>query len=90
MVNAIVVEALVPETPRARVRPQSATERDYYCHRAAEEAKAANAASCGEARIAHEKLAAAYRLLCSSRQGWADPHLASEPAMFQFNPHPRD
>jgi hypothetical protein len=63
----------------------SAADRDYFRHRAAEEAEAANAASCGEARMAHEGLASAYRLLCSSRQGRAAPHLAPELAMFQFN-----
>lgn len=42
----------------------SSTERDYFCRRAAQEAEAAQAASCCEARRAHEEMAKAYWLLC--------------------------
>ena len=39
-------------------------DRDYYHRRLAQEHDAAQAASCHEARMAHEELARAYSLLC--------------------------
>ena len=68
----------------------SSTERDYYHRRAAQEAGAAQAASCTEARLAHEEMAEAYRLLCRSHKSSADRHLASELSTFLFNPKPTD
>lgn len=68
----------------------SSAERDYFHRRAAQEAEAAQAASCTEARLAHEEMAEAYRLLCRSHKSSADPHLASELSAFLFNARPTD
>jgi hypothetical protein len=73
-----------------RVEQLSPADRDYFGRRALQESKAARASSCPEARLAHEKLAEAYRLLCPLDGGHANPHLASELALFQFNPRPAD
>ena len=86
--HANIVETRRPGAPGESAEPQSQADRDYFRHRADEEAKAADAASCCEARIAHEELACAYRQLCTSRNGAADPHLASELSIFQFNLKP--
>ena len=90
MMHADIVEARGPESLGECVRQLSQADRDYFRRRAAQEAEAARAASCCEARLAHEALASAYRLLCSSRKAAADPHLASELSMFQFKPSPAD
>lgn len=66
----------------------SSTELNYYCRRAAQEAGAAQDASCTEARRAHEEMAKAYRLLCRSHRISADPHLAPELSVFLFNSKP--
>lgn len=87
MMHANIVETRRPEPLGECVRLLSQADRDYFRRRADEEAEAAIAASCCEARLAHEVLASAYRLLCSSRKGAADPHL-SPVSMFQFNPGP--
>jgi hypothetical protein len=90
MMHANIVETRGTETLGECVRQLSQGDRDYFRRRAAEEAEAANAASCCEARMAHEELASAYRLLCSSRKAAADPHLTFELRMFQFNASPAD
>jgi hypothetical protein len=41
---------------------------DYFRRRATQEAEAARAVSCCEARLAHEEMAEAYRLLCQSQK----------------------
>ena len=66
------------ETLDRSTKQLSSTEKDYLHRRAAQEAEAAQAASCTEARLAHEELAEAYRLLCRSDKNSAEPHLASE------------
>lgn len=88
MVHAVIVEARGPESLGDCVGQFSEADREYYRCRAAQEAEAARASSCCEARMAHEELAAAYRLLSSGRQGGANSQLASDLAMFQFNPKP--
>lgn len=70
------------------VKKLSSTDRDFYRRRAAQEDEAAASASCSEARLAHEELAAAYRQLCHSKGAPIDTHLASEMLMFRFNPKP--
>ena len=67
----------------------TATDRDYFRRRAAQEDEAAQASLCSEARIAHEELAAAYRQLCSP--GAPDQsHLVTDQTMFRCNPKPTD
>jgi len=86
--HANIVETRGPESLGGCAILLSRADRDYFRGRAAQEAEAAIVASCCEARLAHEELASAYRLLCSSRKGAADRHLAPELSMFQFNPRP--
>lgn len=90
MAQADIVQARGVESLGECVAQLSEADRDYYRRRAAQETEAASESSCCEARMAHEELAAAYRLLCSTGQCQADPHLASELTMFQFNPKPTD
>ena len=90
MVHAEIVEARGPEALRQCASELSQADRDYYRRRAAQEAEAARASSCCEARIAHQQLATTYRLLCAVREGPDEPQLASELAMFRFNPKPMD
>lgn len=90
MVHADIVEARGPESLGECVRQLCKADRDYYQRRAAQEAEAARASSCCEARMAHEEMAAAYRLLCSAGQGRDEPKLASDLILFQFNPKPAD
>lgn len=68
----------------------SPVDRDYYHRRAVQEAEAARRASCREARLAHEEMAQAYRLLCQPDKGNADSHLVSELSECLFNPRPTD
>jgi hypothetical protein len=63
---------------------------EYYRRRAAQEAEAARVAECCEARLVHEQMEEAYRLLCRSRSGDDNPHLASELSTFLFNPKSTD
>jgi hypothetical protein len=87
-----------PEQSRAQsakqlaecVKRLSSADRDYYRRRAVQEDEAATRAGCCEARLAHAELAAAYRQLCRSEGAQLDPRLASELAMFRFNPRPAD
>lgn len=72
------------------VKQLSSADRDYFRRRATQESEAAASASCCEARLAHEELAAGYLQLCRSNGAPADPHLASELVMFRFNPRPTD
>lgn len=88
--HANIVETLRPEAPGERAKLLSQADRDYFRRRADEEAEAAEAASCCEARLAHEELASAYRMLCSSRKAAGDPHLPSELSIFQFKPRSAD
>ena len=90
MGHADIVETGRHESLGECARRLTEADRDYFRRRAAQEAEAAYAASCCEARLAHEELASAYRLLCSSRKAAADPHLASELSMFQFSASPAD
>lgn len=46
------------------VERSGSADQDYFRQRADQEATAAQAATCCEARLAHEELAAAYRKLC--------------------------
>ena len=78
------------ETLEQCTKRLSSAESDYFHRRAAQEAEAAQAASCAEARLAHKELAEAYRLLCRSHKSSADPHLASELSAFLFNARPTD
>lgn len=84
MIHANIIEVLGPEPARSdssrerRTKHLSSTDRHYFHRRAGQEAEAARAASCSEARLAHEEMAQAYRLLCQSHKSSADPHLASE------------
>lgn len=59
---------------------RSSGDQEYFRNRASQEAEAARSAGCSEARIAHEKLASAYRKLCSSeaasRPGDADDSIS--------------
>ena len=98
MMHAMILETPAPDERKgqsekafsqclARLTP---ADRDYYRRRLAQEHDAARAASCCEARMAHEELARAYRLLSSANDKCDETHLASEPAMFQFNPKPAD
>lgn len=68
----------------------SAADRNYYRRRAIQEDEAAARAPCSEARLAHKDLAAAYWQLCRSKSDSANPHFASELAMFRFNSLPTD
>ena len=96
MMHAKILET--PDPSRAQsndelaeyVKRLSSTDRDFYRRRAVQEDEAAARASCCEARLAHEELAAAYRQLCRSKGVPVDPHLASELAMFRFNRKPAD
>lgn len=96
MMHAKILET--PEPDRARsneqfaecVKQLSSADRDFYRRRAVQEDEASARAVCCEARLAHEELAAAYRQLCRSNGASADPHRASELAMFRFNPRPVD
>jgi hypothetical protein len=88
MVHANIVETRRPEVLGECARLLSQADKDYFRRRADEEAEAADAAYCCEARMAHEELASAYRLLCSTRNGAADRHLAPELNIFQFRPEP--
>lgn len=65
--------------------PMSSTERDYFHQRAVQEERAAEAASCNEARLAHEEMAVAYRFLCRAYKRNPDPPLGSERSAFSFN-----
>ena len=96
-----MMHAKVIETPEQGREPSNnelaeclkqltSVDRDYYRLRVAQEDEAARRASCDEARLAHEELAAAYRQLCQSDGAPVDPHLASELVMFRFNPKPTD
>lgn len=67
-----------------RQKQLSSAELDYYRRRAVEEIEAARNASCREARMAHEELAAAYRMLCTSHETKRDLRFASDPKMFRF------
>jgi hypothetical protein len=82
MMHANIVKLPVPELPDQCVRQLTAADRDYFRRRAAQEADAANLSSCTEAKMAHEELEAAYRLLCSTRRDLADPRPTSELAIF--------
>lgn len=63
----------------------SPADQEHYRKRATEEAEAARAATCREARLAHEELAAAYRKLASpSEYGSEFNRLAA----FSFSPSP--
>jgi hypothetical protein len=94
--HAKILEA--PEQIRAQsgervvecVKRLSSADRDYYRRRALQEDEAATRAASCEARLAHSELAAAYRQLCRSDGAQLDPCLASELAMFRFNPRPAD
>ena len=74
MTHAVIVDPPVSHQQRdqpgeaflLRGEQLSSGDRDYFRNRAAQEAEAARSAGCGEARIAHEKLATAYWKLCSS------------------------
>ena len=98
MMHAKIIETPTPEEIQAQadqafaqcLEQLSSTDRAYYRRRAEQELEAVRSASCCEARIAHEELARAYRLLCSSSKARRDAHLASEMAMFQFNARPAD
>lgn len=93
-----MVHAKIVETRRGPPKQEFApcakqlcsADRNYYRQRANEEAEAARSASCTESRLSHEGLAQAYRLLCSANDKGSDAHLASELAMFQFNPKAAD
>jgi hypothetical protein len=81
MMGAIILDTPMPDRhltqPDEAISPStkqlSSSDRDYYRRRATDEADAATKASCGEARIAHEQLATAYRRLCSSHGAHVDP-----------------
>lgn len=96
MMHADIVQTTTPDPPPARpeetlawcTRGLTAADRNYFRRRAAQEAEASRASGCDEAKLAHEELATAYRLLCTPRKAPAQPHLASELAMFRFNPKP--
>jgi hypothetical protein len=98
MIHAIIVDEPRPDPSRVRpadtlaecVQHLSAADREYFQSRAVQESEAARDASCSEARVAHEELAKAYGQLCSSIEGRADQHLASDLAMFRFNSKPVD
>ena len=68
-----------------RINGLSRADRDYYRLRATQEADAAHRASCIEARLAHQEMAEAYRLLCGSGKCQDDPHLAEELSVFLFD-----
>lgn len=65
----------------------SQADQEHYRKRAREEAEAARAATCREARLAHEELAAAYRKLGSFSESGTEPN---RPAAFSFSPRPTD
>lgn len=96
MIHANIIEALGPDPARSDetlercTKRLSSTDMDYFHRRAAQEAEAAQAASCSEARLAHEEMAEAYRLLCRSQKSSSDPHLASELSALLFNSRPAD
>jgi hypothetical protein len=83
-------QTLSDKAPTPCARQLNPADRDYYRWRADEEAKAARAASCCEARLAHEGLATAYRRLCSPNGSHAENRLASEQSAFLFDPKPAD
>jgi len=91
MIHANIIEALGPDPVRSDETLErctnrlSSTDMDYFHRRAAQEAEAAHAASCSEARLAHEEMAEAYRLLCRSQKSGSDPHLASELSALLFH-----
>jgi hypothetical protein len=72
------------------VTRMSSADVDYYRRRADQEAEAARLAQCCEARLAHEQMAEAYRLLCRFRSTQDDPHLASELSTLLFKPQSTD
>lgn len=96
MIHANIIEEPGPsqagsdETLERCTMRLSSAERAYFHRRAGQEAEAAQAASCTEARLSHEEMAEAYRLLCRSHKSSADPHLASELSAFLFNARPTD
>ena len=98
MMNAIIFETPIPDPRQVRSIDEStrcgkqlrSTDEDYFRRRAVQEVEAARDATCCEARIAHEKLAAAYRHLWSSNMVQADSDLASGSPMFRFNPRSVD
>lgn len=96
-----MMHANIIETPEQRlvqssdqlaqcVKKLNPVDREYFHRRAIEEDDAAVKASCDEARLAHQELAAAYRQLSRTDGECVDPHLASELVMFRFNPKPAD
>lgn len=72
------------------VKRLNSADRDYFRRRAEEETEATRKAACCESRLAHEELARAYRLLCSSNDAYGEDHLTSELAMYQSNPKQAD
>lgn len=62
-------------------------DQEHYRKRATEEAEAARVATCREARLAHEELAAAYRKLGSPSESGTEPNRL---AAFSFSPRPID
>jgi len=98
MMHAITFEVPIPDPRQVRSieeaarcgKQLSSTGQDYFRRRIAQEVEAARNASSCEARIAHEKLAAAYRHLWSPNKVQADSDLASGSPMFRFNPSPAD
>lgn len=88
MIHAKLVEESGPDRARSDetleqcTRRLSSRERDYFRRRADQEVEAARLASCCEARLAHEELAEAYRLLCRSHNCQDDPHIASALSTF--------
>lgn len=96
MMHAAIVKSPFPDTRRDRpdegqcAKHLDKAEREYYHRRASQEAHAAREATCREARLAHEELATAYQLLCSSNGPEVNRHPVPGPAMFQFNFRPAD
>ena len=96
MTYAITLEAPFPVPYRvqsdgvpAPSAPQSSPgDREYFRLRAAEEMEAAQIARCREARIAHEKLAAAYRQLCAPLGSQAGSGPASDVPSFELDADP--
>lgn len=76
------------QEPTRRLERLSSDDREYYHRRSNQEAEAARIASCCEARLAHEELAEAYRLLCGSGKCQDAPQLSAMLPTFLFKPHP--
>jgi len=89
MMHANTIEHPRPRREAAQshtryVKPLSSADRDYFRWRAIQEAEAARLASCCEARLAHEEMAEAYRLLCGLRKSQEGSHPTSGVAQFPF------